>query len=108
MWFVLACTAGDLATRKPPASTPADSGSPAPDTTPAPTDSTVDTTESTPTGPTGSTGDTAPDVPPRLFAYVGSGDAKIRVYTVDPADGALTLASDVDAGSDPSFLAFSP
>src|SRR5262245_20964577 len=111
MLFLVACTAGDLGTRKPPVPTAADSGSTAEDTTatPTPTGSTATTSatgSTASTGTSGTTGDTAPDAPPRLFAYVGSGDARIRVYTVDPADGALTFASDVDAGSGPSFLAF--
>lgn len=44
----------------------------------------------------------------RPFAYVGASDDKIHVFRVDPATGALTPASEIDAGSGPSFLAFSP
>lgn len=46
---------------------------------------------------------TAPTGP--LFAFVGSSDGKIRVYTVDPASGAWTFKKDANAGTNPSFLA---
>lgn len=48
---------------------------------------------------------TSPEVP---FAYVGARDGKIRVYSLDAATGALTPLQEVDAGQNPSFLAFSP
>jgi 6-phosphogluconolactonase len=39
---------------------------------------------------------------------VGSGDGKVRKYTVDANSGAWTLAKESNAGSNPSFLAFDP
>ncbi|MEQ1505721.1 MAG: lactonase family protein [Myxococcota bacterium] len=109
MWLALAgCTTNpgidvrdshsDLPTGS--SSTPTDDGS---------ADATGDPTGSDPTSETGGapTTDTGPAPAPRLFAYVGSEDGWIRVYTVDPATGALSWVSEIDAGDNPSFLAFS-
>ena len=49
------------------------------------------------TGPTGTP-----------IAYVGTQDGLIRVFTLDRPSGALTPVQEVDAGSNPSFLAFAP
>lgn len=40
------------------------------------------------------------------FVYVGSGDGKISVYRLNGTTGGVTLASSIDAGTNPSFLAF--
>lgn len=42
------------------------------------------------------------------FAFVGSNDARIRVYRVNRSSGALTLQGTYDAGTGPSFLALTP
>lgn len=42
------------------------------------------------------------------FAFVGSQDHRIRVYSVERATAALTARSSIDAGTNPSFLALSP
>jgi 6-phosphogluconolactonase len=42
----------------------------------------------------------------KVFGFVGSGDGKIRVYRVDAAAGTWALATTVNAGQNPSFLAF--
>ena len=54
--------------------------------------------------------DAAPDAAAAgpLFAFVGSGDGKIRVYEVDPDSGALSFKKESSAGTNPSFLAFDP
>lgn len=44
--------------------------------------------------------------PPRL--YVGSSDGKIRVYAFDETSYAITPVDTTTAGSNPSFLAFTP
>lgn len=77
--------------------------------TPADTSVPGQTTRETGTSETSSseTGD-VPVIPPRLFVYVGSGDDRIRVYTMDPATGTLVWQSEIDGGPSPSFLAFSP
>ncbi len=46
--------------------------------------------------------------PARPFAFVGASDDKIHVFSLDPVTGALAAKSEIDAGSGPSFLAFSP
>ena len=56
-------------------------------------------------GPDGATG---ASVAGALFAFVGSGDVKIRVYDVDAATGTLTFKKESSAGTNPSFLAFEP
>jgi 6-phosphogluconolactonase len=43
----------------------------------------------------------------KLFAFVGSGDGKIRTYAVD-ADGTWAPKKETAAGKAPSFLAFDP
>lgn len=55
-------------------------------------------------------GDEATDAGPKapLFAFVGSGDGKIRVYAVDEGTGAWSLRKESNGGSNPSFLAFDP
>lgn len=57
---------------------------------------------------TSSTGGGGGSEPGRPFAYVGSDDGKIRVFSVDLASGALAPIQTVDAGQNPSFLAFAP
>jgi 6-phosphogluconolactonase len=46
--------------------------------------------------------------PGELFAFVGSTDGKVRVYSVDAASGAWTFKKESSAGTNPSFLAFDP
>jgi 6-phosphogluconolactonase len=55
-------------------------------------------------------GEAGSDAGPRgaLFAFVGSGDGKIRSYVVDEETGAWTFKTESSAGQDPSFLAFDP
>ncbi len=54
----------------------------------------------------GGAGGGAPSGTP--FAYVGCNDGKIRVYAFDAVSGALNAVDETDAGTTPSFLAFSP
>jgi len=42
------------------------------------------------------------------FAYVGAGDGKIRVMSLDKQAGTLSLVQEIDGGANPSFLAVSP
>jgi 6-phosphogluconolactonase len=65
----------------------------------------------TSTGPTGGgggggAGGSGPTGTP--MAYVGTQDGKIRVLSLDKASGALSPVQEVDAGTNPSFLAFAP
>ncbi len=43
-----------------------------------------------------------------LFAFVGSGDGKIRVFDVNADTGALAFKKESNAGTNPSFLTFDP
>ncbi len=63
-------------------------------------------TASTGGGGAGGSGGGGPTGTP--MAYVGTQDGKIRVFTLDKASGALTPVQEVDAGANPSFLAFAP
>jgi 6-phosphogluconolactonase len=42
------------------------------------------------------------------FAYVGTYDSKIHVYSFDPRSGSLSQGRTVDTAPNPSFLAFAP
>ncbi len=72
-------------------------------------DATVGDGDTLADGSTPDDGETKPDAAPKgtLFAFVGSTDGKIRVYTVD-AGGGLTLKKENNAGKNPSFIAFDP
>ena len=50
--------------------------------------------------------DASPVTEPTKVLYVGGGDGKISIFTLEPATGALTAAGSVIAGDFPSFLAF--
>jgi 6-phosphogluconolactonase len=50
----------------------------------------------------------APAAPEVLYAFVGSGDGKLRTYKVDEKTGAWTAAKEVSTGSNPWFVAFDP
>jgi 6-phosphogluconolactonase len=54
----------------------------------------------------GGAGGEAPTGTP--YAYVGSGDGKIHVFSLDLESGALLPVDETEAGANPSFLAFSP
>lgn len=100
VFLASACSGPSFDVRGPAGSVPAPEPGPGADTAIDPTEPGSSSETATDTG--------TPPGPPRLFAYVGSGDGRIRVFTVDPATGALTGTSEIDAGPSPSFLAFSP
>jgi 6-phosphogluconolactonase len=62
------------------------------------------------TGPPSSDATADADAAPigKLFAFVGSGDGKIRVYTVDASAGTFAFLRESNGGQNPSFLAFDP
>ena len=81
---------------------PTDGGSDAP----SPLDAAVDAS------PKDATADTSPapdaSTPKPLFVLVGSGDGKIRVFSVAEPSGALTPMGTASPGGSPSFLAMDP
>ncbi len=42
------------------------------------------------------------------YVFVGSTDGNLRAFTVNPSDGALTPAGNIDAGQDLDFIALGP
>jgi 6-phosphogluconolactonase len=54
----------------------------------------------------GGDADATPPVETNKVLYVGGGDGKISLFTLDTTSGALTPSGDLDAGDYPSFLAF--
>jgi len=94
-------TGGDDAETRSPAFDP-------PVPAPSPSSETAAPPSETGSPPSTAETGTVPPSPPRLFAFVGGGDDRIRVYAMDPQTGALAFASDTDGGTAPSFLAPSP
>jgi 6-phosphogluconolactonase len=64
------------------------------------------TTDPTGGGGAGGAGGSGPTGTP--MAYIGAEDGKIRVFSLDKVSGALSPVQEIDAGSNPSFLAFAP
>lgn len=59
-------------------------------------------------GAGGTTGSGAGGATGTPFAYVGTDDGKIRVFTLDKQAGSLAPVQEVDGGANPSFIAFAP
>lgn len=97
LWVTAACGGGDEA-----GTGGASTG------TPSTSNGSVTASTGATTHASSSSAGTGGGAPGRPFAYVGTGDDKIHVFSVEPTAGALTQVSEIDAGSGPSFLAFAP